>query len=86
LFWIVLYRKGNSSFEHWKRVLTPVIEGLRQIEWLSGKPIIVVADWEFGSPRLAEWLKNAYDVEVTLRIKASMYAKSEKCWKQRLQN
>ncbi len=28
LFWIVLDRKGNSSFDHWKYVLTPVIEGL----------------------------------------------------------
>ena len=25
LFWIVLDRNGNSSFEHWKQVLTPVI-------------------------------------------------------------
>ena len=29
LFWIVLYRKGNRSFKHWKHVLTPVIEGLQ---------------------------------------------------------
>lgn len=47
------------------------------MEWLSGKPIIVVADREFASPGLAECLKNGYDVEVTLRIKASMYTKSE---------
>jgi hypothetical protein len=73
LFWIVLDRKGNSSFEHWKRILTPVIEGLQQMEWLSGKPIIVVADREFASPKLAEWLKNACDVEVTLRIKVGLF-------------
>ena len=77
LFWIVLNRKGNSSFKHWKQVLTPVIKGLQQMEWLSGKPIIVVADREFASPKLAEWLKNTYGVEATLRIKASMYTKSE---------
>jgi hypothetical protein len=77
LFWIVLNRKGNSSFEHWKQVLIPVIKGLQQMEWLSGKPIIVVADREFASPKLAEWLKNTYGVEATLRIKASMYTKSE---------
>jgi len=35
LFWIVMDRKGNSSFEDWKQVLTPVIEGLQQMEWLS---------------------------------------------------
>ena len=34
-------------------------------------------DRESASPGLAEWLKNAYDVEVTLRIKASMYTKRE---------
>ena len=77
LFWIVLNRKGNSSFDHWKQVLTPVIKGLQQMEWLSGKPIIVVADREFASPKLAEWLKNTYGVEATLRMKASMYTKSE---------
>jgi hypothetical protein len=77
LFWIVLNRKGNSSFEHWKHVLTPVIKGLQQMEWLSGKPIIVVADREFSSPKLAEWLKTTYGVESTLRMKASMYTKSE---------
>jgi len=77
LFWIVLDRKGNSSFEHWKRVLTPVIEGLQQMEWLSSKPIIVVADREFASPKLAEWLKNTYCVESIVRMKASMYTKSE---------
>ncbi|MBE0472186.1 MAG: IS4 family transposase [Methyloprofundus sp.] len=77
LFWFVLGRKGNSSLEHWKQVLTPVIKGLQQMEWLSGKPILVVADREFASPKLAEWLKNTYGVEATLRIKASMYTKSE---------
>lgn len=77
LFWIVFDRKGNSSFEHWKKVLTPVIEGLQQMEWLSDKPILVVADREFASPKLAEWLKNTYGVEAILRIKANMYTKSE---------
>lgn len=77
LFWIVLDRKGNSSFEHWKQVLTPVIEGLQQMKWLSGVPIHVVADREFASPKLAEWLKKTYGVDATLRMKASMYLKGE---------
>lgn len=75
LFWIVMDRKGNSSLEDWKQVLTPVIEGLQQMEWLSSIPIHVVADREFASPKLAEWLKNTYGVDATLRIKASMYLK-----------
>jgi len=75
LFWIVFGRKGCSSFDQWKQVLSPVIEGLQQMPWLSDKTIHihVVADREFASPKLAEWLKTIYDVTVTLRIKSSMY-------------
>jgi hypothetical protein len=73
LFWIVLDRKGATSFEHWKQVLAPVIEGLKQMEWLSSIPIHAVADREFASPKLAKWLKETYNVDSTVRIKRSMY-------------
>ncbi len=73
LFWIVLDRKGASSFEHWKQALAPVIEGLKQMEWLSDIPIHVVADREFASPKLAKWLKETYNIDSTVRIKRSMY-------------
>ena len=42
-----------------------------------GIPIHVVADREFASPKLAEWLKSTYGVDATLRIKASMYLKGD---------
>ncbi len=77
LFWMVFGRRGNSALEHWKRVLTPVIEGLQKMDWLSDKPIHVVADREFASPKLAEWLKKIYAVGSTLRIKSSMYLTDE---------
>jgi len=77
LFWMVFGRKGNSSLEHWKEVLTPVIERLQQMDWLSDKTIHVVADREFGSPKLAEWLKKIYAISSTLRIKSSMYLNEE---------
>ena len=77
LFWMVFGRRGNSSLEHWKEVLTPVIEGLQKMDWLSDKPIHVVADREFGSPKLAEWLKKIYAVGSTLRVKSSMYLNGE---------
>jgi len=79
LYWMVFGKKGNSSLEQWKQVLFPVIIVLQQMSWLSDKPIHihVVADREFASPKLAEWLKNIYDVAVTLRIKASMYLTDE---------
>lgn len=73
LFWIVLDRKGASSFKHWKQVLAPVIEGLKQMEWLSNIPIHVVADREFASPKLVKWLKKTHNVDSTVRIKRSMY-------------
>lgn len=56
LFWIVFGRRGNTSFEHWTQVLVPVIEALKQMDWSSAH-IHVVADREFASPKLAEWLK-----------------------------
>ena len=43
------------------------------MDWLSDIPIHVVADREFASPRLAEWLIKEYDVFTTLRLKSSMY-------------
>ena len=70
VYWKVSGRKGSSSFEDWKEVLTPVIKGLQQMDWLSGKTIHVVADREFASPKLAEWLKIDYGVDATLRMKA----------------
>ena len=76
-FWMVFGRKGNSALENWKDVLTPVIEGLQKMDWLSDKTIHVVADREFGSPKLAEWLKKIYAVGSTLRIKSSMYLNEE---------
>jgi len=75
LYWMVFGKKGNSSLEQWKQVLFPVIIVLQQMSWLSVKTIHihVVADREFASPKLAEWLANEFDVAVTLRIKANMY-------------
>src|SRR4030042_544474 len=79
LYWMVFGKKGNSSLEQWKQVLFPVIIVLQQMSWLSDKTIHihVVADREFASPKLAEWLKNLYNVSVTLRIQASMYLTGE---------
>jgi len=75
LFWTVFGNRGSSSFEQWKQVLKPAIEGLQQMEWLTDIPIHVVADRVFASPKLAEWLKNTYGAGSTLRMKASMYLK-----------
>jgi hypothetical protein len=73
LFWIVWNRAGNSSFAEWKTVLTPVITELLACEWVQDIPLVVVADREFASPRLAEWLKTTYHVDSVLRLKRSLY-------------
>jgi len=77
LFWMVLNRRGNSSFENWKTVLTPVIEALRSASWTQGKQIHVVADREFASPKLSEWLWETFRVGSTVRMKRSEYLNSE---------
>ena len=77
LFWLVFNRHGNSSFQDWKAVLTPVIEILRSTSWTQGKEIHVVADREFASPKLAEWLWVTFRVDSTLRLKRSEYLNSE---------
>ena len=46
------------------------------MDWISAH-IHVVADREFASPKLAEWLKTSYEVDSTLRLKASMYLKGD---------
>jgi len=77
LFWLVFNRRGNSSLQDWKAVLTPVIEALRSASWTQGKQIHVVADREFASPKLAEWLWVTFRVGSTLRLKRSEYFNSE---------
>ena len=77
LFWMVLNRRGNSSFENWKTVLTPVIEALRSASWTQGKQIHVAADREFASPKLSEWLWETFRVGSTVRMKRSEYLNSE---------
>ncbi len=73
LFWVVWDRGGSSSYAQWTRVLSPVITELQKHAWCAQIPIIVVADREFASPRLAQWLKQTYHVESVLRMKRSAY-------------
>jgi hypothetical protein len=73
LFWVVWDRGGSSSYAQWTTVLSPVITALQKQVWSAQLPIIVVADREFASPRLAQWLKQTYHVESVLRLKRSAY-------------
>ena len=73
LNWQVWNQAGNSSFEAWKTVLSPVLTELQCGARRPDQPVIVVADREFASPLLAEWLKTTYHVDSVLRLKRSEY-------------
>ncbi len=73
LFWVVWDRGGSSSYAQWTAVLSPVVTELQKHAWSAQIPLIVVADREFASPRLAQWLKQTYHVESVLRLKRSAY-------------
>ena len=77
LFWLVLNRRGNSGLQNWETVLTPVIAALRYTSWAQGKQIHVLADREFASPKLSQWLWVTFRVGSTLRLKRSQYINSE---------
>jgi len=66
LFWLVFNRRGASSLQNWEAVLTPVIEALRSASWTQGKQIHVLADREFASPKLSQWLWVTFRVGSTL--------------------
>jgi len=46
----MLSKKGSSSLEEQQRVLSPVLEGLKEYK------IVVIGDREFQSVKLGEWL------------------------------
>ena len=73
LFWIVWDQGGSSSYAQWTAVLSPVITALQKQAWCADIPIIVVADREFASPRLAQWLKQTYHLDSVVRLKRSAY-------------
>jgi len=77
LFWRGDTRKGNTSLEEWKAVLTPVLEALRAACWTQGKEIPLVADREYASPKLSEWVWKTFRVESTLRLKRSLTLQNE---------
>ena len=66
LYWQFLPQLGNSCLRQQQQVLNPVLRLLRPY------PIVVIADREFHSAKLATWLKHK-GVEVISRQKKSAY-------------
>ncbi len=77
LFWVVWDRGGSSSYAQWTSVLSPVIMEFQKQAWCAQIPLLVVADREFASPRLAQWLTLTYHVDSVLRLKRSVYLRDQ---------
>jgi len=73
MFWVVYNRRGVSRMTDWQAVLSPVIEALRASCWAQNKTLHLLADREFASPKLSQWLWETYRVGSTLRLKKSEY-------------
>jgi len=62
VYWEILPKKGSSSLREQKKVLTPVLRLLKPY------PVLVLADREFHSVQLADWLRQR-KVDFALRQK-----------------
>lgn len=65
IYWQLLPKCGNSNLREQKALLTPVLH------LLKGYQLLLVADREFHSPKLAEWLQD-WGVDFALRQKRNV--------------
>jgi hypothetical protein len=77
LYWLTENRKGNTSYQKWQEVLSPLLEALQRVDELLDRSIVVVADREFASPKLVHWLFEEWGVFSALRCKRSQYMQEE---------
>ncbi len=68
VFWIPLDKKGCSSLKEQKELLEPVFKAISEHPMLSQKRINVVADREFCSPKLPEWV-SGFGFGFSIRVK-----------------
>lgn len=78
LFWVVWDQGGSSSYAQWTAGLSPVITVFQTQAWCAEIPIIVVADREFASPRLPQWLKRTYRLCSKIRNRRAVIWKAPK--------
>jgi hypothetical protein len=70
--WLLLPTAGCSDLTAQQTVLQPVLEALQAHPRLASLPRRAVADREFGSPLLAEWLRRVWHCHYALRLKCSV--------------
>lgn len=77
IFWLFLLKRGCSSLAEQQELLTPVLAALAAHPLLSTLPVTVVADREFCSPLLADWLRTQWGVHFDIRVKKSYFVSRE---------
>lgn len=70
--WTLLPTAGCSDLIAQQTVLQPVLEAIQAHPRLASLPRRAVADREFGSPLLADWLQDVWQCQSALRLKCSV--------------
>ena len=70
LYWQILSKEGCSNLKEQKRLIRPILGLLKKYE------IIILGDREFGSVKLAKWLRDK-KVKFVLRIQKGRYMQKE---------
>lgn len=70
--WTLLPKGGCSCLKEQQDVLRPVLEAVQAHPQLAELPRTAIADREFGSPLLAEWLRHEWSCHYGLRVKQSV--------------
>lgn len=76
IYWRFLPKQGASSLEEQQQLLKPVLTALAAHPLLNAVPVTVVADREFCSPLLAQWLA-AQGAHFDIRVKKSFFVSRE---------
>lgn len=76
IFWVFLPKRGASNLEEQQHLLAPVLTAIAAHPLLVTLSVTVVADREFCSPLLAQWLMSQ-GVHVDIRVKKSFFVSRE---------
>lgn len=76
IFWYFLPKRGASNLDEQQRLLTPVLTAIAAHPLLAALPATVVADREFCSPLLAQWLATQ-GIHFDIRVKKSFFVSRE---------
>jgi len=77
VYWILLPHAGCSTLADQQALLDPVLGAIVAHPRLAALPRCASADREFGSPLLADWLREQWQCAFDLRVKRSILVSRE---------